>query len=280
MAIKNQKSKIKNRSGFTLIELLIVIIIIAVLAALVTGVVLRIMDVGPQVSTTQEIRQLELAVENFKQKLGQYPPSKVTLPPTADAASQAYINAIWRRIDFSVCNWGNTGTVTLEGDQCLVYFLRGPTGNGWSTNPINPTDTTGTTRIGPFFEFPTDRLFDRAGTGFVSFADPYMTPAQKRAYAFLSSYLRRNGYVDTDCTSLGVSAYYQPGTSPKRYYNPNSFQIISAGKNFNFGRGQAWAAGGASSGGSPSTFPGDYNDQTASGFDDLSNFWGNMLGVP
>lgn len=253
-------ARMTNRRGFTLIELLIVIVIIAILAGLTTAVVLRVGGVGTEAEATNEIRQLELAVENFKLKYGVYPPSSFAVPPTG--ASLVYAQRIWPRVsDFSTLAWPVTGT--LQADQCLVYFLQGPAKNGWSANPADPTSTSGT-RVGPFFEFKEVRLYKRTGD-FYSYADPFATPGKKMPYLYFSSYNKQDGYLATDVT-LGVSPYFITGTT--RYYNRNTFQIISAGANFSFNGGGAWAPGG----------PG-WNE-LAAGFDDLSNFHPGKLGVP
>lgn len=262
-----------RRLGFTLIELLVVIAIIAILAALVTTTIARFLNTGTNAQATHEIRQLALGLENFKQKYGMYPPSTFWLPPTDDPSgdSKKYALVMWPRIsDFSICNWG--ATEKIYGDQCLVYFLRGPTGDGWSTNPKNPTQTKATpteTRGGPFFEFPEGRLEARPGFVTKSFKDPFETPAKKQYYVYFSSYRRPNGYLDSDAV-LGVSPFYKTvAGSPKRYYNPNSFQIISAGVDFQFGQGgSTWPSGA------------DYASETAKGFDDLSNFHSAVLGAP
>lgn len=258
-----------SRRGFTLVELLVVIAIVAILAALVTAGVMKIMSVGPQVQTTNEIRQLALAVENFKQKYGVYPPSSFDVPPTG--ANLNYARRIWPRVsNFATLTWPTTGS--LQGDQCLVFFLQGPAKNGWSANPADPT-ATGGTRIGPFYEFPDNRLFVRAGN-FNSFADANALPTnatKNRPYLYFVAY--PDGYHSGEAITVGgvtVSPYYVNGSAPPRFFNRNSFQIISAGENFAFGSGGAWAPGAGS----------DYGNETAPGFDDLSNFHANKLGVP
>lgn len=258
-----------NRRGFTLIELLMVIVIIAILAGLTTIVVLNVGGVGADAQAASDIRQLALAVESFKQKYGMYPPSKFDMPPTG--ASLSYATRIWPRVpDFSVLPWPGTGT--LDGDQCLVFFLQGPatSKNGFSANPANPL-AAGGTRVGPFFEFPDARLIKRPGASdFYSFADSYAIPnnnTKTKPYLYFVAY--QDGYHPADAITVGgvtVSPYCTG--APVRYYNRNSFQIISAGANYKFGSGGTWAPGGP---GWPTT---------ADGFDDFSNFHPGKLGQP
>src|SRR5262249_18811178 len=194
------------------------------------------------------------------------------------------------------------GGVILEGDQCLVFFLGGiPTANpnaclGFSTNPKNPTRLGGD-RIGPFFEGFTANPRRPAQihntptppNPFYSYIDGYGL----KPYAYFSSYRRANGYMQYpfnatatppdlgDCnftpTSLKVSPYAQtwptaaaPNT-PIRYLNPNTFQIISAGRDRVFGPGTidattTWTSATA-------------NLIALPGQDDLSNFYDARLGV-
>jgi len=283
MRARDMQTGSQGRAGFTLVELMIVVAIIAVLMSLVAAAVFKAMSLIPQVQTVNEIQQLTVAMESFKLKYGSYPPSRILLSNdpndyASDPTSEQYLRSLWQALDLSQVDWTGQGSpgnqyggvlpLYLEGDQCLVYFLRGPTGTGWSTNPSNPTQAGGT-RAGPFFEFVTDRLVSVHGNPFVSYADPYRDSGQYNVYAFFCSN-RRNGYNDTDCKLLGVKPYYQLVSGLPRYYNPNTFQIVSAGKNYRFGPGGEWSPG------LPAASYGSKKD----GFDDLSNFHGELLGVP
>ena len=280
--------------AFTLVELLVVIAILAVLMSLVTAGVLKYMQYIPQTQTVNDIRQLAVAIESFKTKYLVYPPSSIYLSnnvgdyaANGQQASLAYLSAIWPRLNWGAgIDWSGQGNpagglpvpVVLQGDQCLVFFLNGPggaNGTGWSTNPTNPTQVGGP-RVGPFFEFPLNRVFPRTGqpAAFPSFFDAYTNIATQKGqpYAFFCSGRSAGGYsplvvgLSSDCQTLGLMPYVQPNG---RFYNPNQFQIISAGKNLLFGPGGAWP---------PGAPPAAYNIGGA-GVDDLSNFWGDALGV-
>jgi type II secretory pathway pseudopilin PulG len=205
--------------------------------------------------------------------------------------------------------------VTLEGEQCLVFFLGGiphtdPTTNpptftatGFSTNQSNPAQIGGD-RVPPFFEFKSNRLyplsqwvFNQGGnpfhlTDFYAYLDGY----GKTPYAYFSSYKTANGYnryfaippspyVTTgisDCQNLGVWPYAQSwGTPPVYsngvYYNAQTYQIISAGKDHIFGPGTSpallntWG---------PSYAGQVYSQGVPGGYDDIANFYDRLLGVP
>jgi prepilin-type N-terminal cleavage/methylation domain-containing protein len=275
----------EKRGGFTLIELTVVILIILILMGLITGAILKYMDEAPKLQTVNELNQLTAACEAFKLKYKMYPPSSFLLSNKASdytgTGYDTYLYALWPRIN--TLNWAPaSGNVLLEGDQCLVFFLAGPNLTGWSTDGTNPTLTTGP-RVGPFFEFPTGRLkalahgqTGQAANAFLSFMDSYSIPTKGQPYGFFSSGRSAGGYnqaklafgtpsIGGDCPSLGVQPFVQ---STGRFYNPNSVQIISAGKDFSFGPGGSFTAG-----------SGSYADG-AVGFDDFSNFWNGLLGVP
>lgn len=279
-----------RRSGFTLVELLVVIAIIAVLAALALVAIIPFLGKGPEIQTVQEISQLSIAVQNFKNKYGVYPPSRIALgasPAAMDASvpgSSAMLIRIWPRIDWSgasgVIDWRGqniAGQFILEGDQCLVFFLQGIPNRangvkGFATDPKNPTKWNATVNdvSPPLFDFTAARLFKRGGSQFYSYYDVFgntVTPfPASKPYLYFSSGKTYNGY--SAAALLGVTPYITSGTT---YANPNSFQIISAGAN-----GPTLGFGPGGTNWTPNT--GSYAKGGA-GFDDLSNFCPNKLGV-
>jgi hypothetical protein len=264
--------------------------------------------------TRSEIEPLGIAVENFKTfyRVG-YIPSQIRLAEmysdyqllengapqddVLDRDSVNYLASVWpqllsadpvaagvhwikRGIDWNGNGKIDKGKITLEGDQCLVFFLGGipavgPPADviGFATNPRDPASLM--QRVGrkpPFFEFPSKRLFVRTSApagnaGFFSFADPYGQP-----YAYFSNYGTRNGYnspinprYDTgDCATLNVQPYYQ-SANPRMFYNPSSFQIVSAGADSIFGPGGLWT-------------PEMAKDMPPAGRDDQTNFHATELG--
>jgi hypothetical protein len=225
------------------------------------------------------------------------PPTGYTPAQVAQLAtdSQAFLRKVWPRLQFGAgapkVDWNSDGTLgnfngILEGEECLVFFLgganNGTTFIGFSTDATNPMNPA-TGRRGPYYQFEMPRVkpgpsttFAGAARPFFMYADPYGTP-----YAYFSSINGPNNYSayrgvmpagkQHDCFSLAnFPPYFQPPPSPTaalQFYNPDTFQIISAGKDGKFGPGGSWSPQSGPSGTAPN------------GADDLSNFYDSRLGV-
>jgi prepilin-type N-terminal cleavage/methylation domain-containing protein len=286
----------KRRSGFTLIELLVVIAIIAILAGLILAAVMVFLNKGPQVQNRNDILQLSAALQAFKSKYGAYPPSQIKLcsnyarygATPLDQQSLAFLTAIWPNMgEFKGINWAsrtgankpvfgniaNPKTDTLEGDQCLVFFVAGPPAVagqasagmlGFSTNPLNPVDPS-TDRI-KFFDFDVNRLFNRQAGATASKFPSYYDVYRKQPFIYFSSNKRPDGYDPTP-NSLGVRPYQMTNAPPLKFYMPTSFQLISAGADGVFGPGGLWTE--ASAGAIP-----------VPGKADVTNFHEGFMGNP
>jgi prepilin-type N-terminal cleavage/methylation domain-containing protein len=302
-----------TRQAFTLVELVVVIAIILVLAALLLSAVFKAMTFADELKNTNDIRQIDLAVQTFKTRYNvDYIPSKIFLSnaradyPTSTPAtlpdlkydSLQYLQRLWPRLDWTKpISWSPSSApagmpATLEGNQCLVFFLGGipsidtATGifkcNGFSTDSTNPTNLSPTVGIvSPFYTFAAERLhlaggpnaagttFDTAHSVFFDYLDSYGT----RPYAYFSCYKTANGYGrygSSDCLLLGGSSFLPYGAAGV-FQNPNSHQIISAGRDKAFGTsGSSWIPGTASD-----TYP-----PGNPGADDQANFYNRTLGIP
>ena len=152
-----------RRSGFTLVELLVVIAIIAILVGLISAAVMKALGKGTETANMAEIRKMAASVQAFQTHYKvDHIPSRIILckylkhyqdnianPLYRD--SLAYLNQVWNRLQWTVLNssptvynridWDgrDTGgpatspnptanaqnTFTLDGGQCLVFFLGG-----------------------------------------------------------------------------------------------------------------------------------------------------------
>ena len=317
----------RTRAGFTLIELLVVIAIIAVLVSLISAAVFYAFFFMSDTTARSEIAGLDQAVQAFKGKYGCYPPSQLRLCTNAsdytnpknpknpspasyggaqfDLDSLAFISRVWPNIGaFSNINWAGNGNAVdeiLEGDQVLVFFIGGipsPSGGsftftGFATGK-DPSATGNVGRNGPFYTFPSARMFLRRGSNFPSFKDAY----KQQPYLYFSSNNRRGGYnpylpsVFIQPTNLSnttgggtasVMAYYQvaqtpsplfpkASQSPGQYVNADNWQILCAGRDGNFN---------SFSSAFPNAFQWNAANPAANlspaGMDDLTNFTGGQL---
>jgi hypothetical protein len=212
----------------------------------------------------KEITDLHKAVMMFvnDHRLGSvgFMPSRID-PSGSDPASAAYLARLFPKTGGRL----PLPSVELEGDQCLVFFLGGPNNRGWSTKATDPlADTEDQFR---FYDFSPkglkepSRLKDVHGNGYPSYLDQWGTP-----YAYFSSNTKGQdrwipGLYADDCLLLQLKPY--------RAANPDSWQIISAGRDRKFGlEGANW----------PSVKPPLYRPGSA-GYDDISNFTSRNLGT-
>jgi general secretion pathway protein G len=268
----------------------LIIVGCCVLAVLIGTRCLRFMINTPSGRNRFDIGQLSTAVSAFKTKFGFYPPSRIKLsetcnyperdrPGTLDADSVWLLTDLWPglRLDPGTeIDWNGNGKIdgdwTLEGDECLVFFLGGAqTRNpnrceGFSTDRQRPLDTSNLLhRVGPFIQFESYRLEDIHGRGFFSYRDPFGKP-----YAYFSSWRGFNHLGGTDCPTLGVWPYAGTWDPKPQFHNPETFQIISAGADRKFGPGTIDAAHVWS--------PDKADTIPPEGRDDMTNFYDGLLG--
>ncbi len=70
--------------GFTLVELLVVIVVLGILIALLLPAINSAVKTARNAAVLAEINQLSQALENFKAKYGDYPPSRIYLSETGN----------------------------------------------------------------------------------------------------------------------------------------------------------------------------------------------------
>jgi general secretion pathway protein G len=108
-----QRTTDKSRPGFTMIELLVVIIIVAILIGLLLPAINGAIRSAKNAAVSAEISQLSQALENFKNRYGDYPPSRVIL----------YENGLFHVSDTTVIPGENT-TVAALSQQSLAALRK------------------------------------------------------------------------------------------------------------------------------------------------------------
>lgn len=242
------------RFGFSLIELMIVLVIIGILAALILPALGSARRTAQIARVQSDMESLKASITQFKVRYGVDPPSSVTLYPPgtawSNAQSRALIKRIWPQFDFdnsgglNVAAFSGATSMTLTGAECLTFFLggiRGASGAliGFSKNPRLPF-TEGGSRDGPFFEFDggydtssskwTGRLVDLNGNDVPEYLDPLTS--QTKPYLYFSSY----GGTGYRADNGSVLAYFKDGNQANPY-KADSFQLISPGFDFEYGKG-------------------------------------------
>ncbi len=231
--------------------------------------------------------------------------------PALAQASMTLLNQMWPNLGAGPFIWDgvnvnpkpNQPPVDLDGDQCLVFFLGGiPTQvngvfgtKGFANDSHNPTNTSPTVKWNqPFFNFPSGRLYTPArgsnkfySANFPSFKDYY----GYQPYVYLSAGNRPNGYdpnygitlanTSNPKTTATVTAYFDVTSSPLtgvyKFIEPNTYQILCAGRNGDFNPFVAETKLQAS------TYkwnPSNVSNLAAQGQDDRASFYDGILSAP
>ncbi|MCK6447992.1 MAG: type II secretion system GspH family protein [Planctomycetes bacterium] len=193
----------REQSGFTLIELLGVIVIVSILmfflVTRLTGV-----DEAVKVKIAREkIEQIAAALAEYETDKGDYPKSTFAT------------------------DWGQPPNPMNVGSEALYLALwqKGVEGQGLTEELLGNTDQDATAK----------RLTVNASLDLFELIDPWDNPL---AYFHRSDYGRKDAYVCIDTeTGESVDSEALAKTSPKtgNWFNPHTFQLISAGPDARFG---------------------------------------------
>lgn len=155
---RTRRAHPRRQDGFTLVEILVVISIIGVLVALLVPAISSAVRTANDAAVSGEIQTLAQSLASFKNKYGEYPPSRIMLSENgtfdiADATpigatdltrgqlaqrSLRYLRKFFPQAAFSSTPSASTtlvydfngngnfdGVYILDGTQCLVFFLGG-----------------------------------------------------------------------------------------------------------------------------------------------------------
>lgn len=272
-----------RRSAFTLIELLIVITIIALLVAITLPAVFKVKQSAKRAQAGADIAQLNTAAVDFNQEFKFYPPDSFTIPMTKNASdlnNQVFARMYPRfanQLDSSNSNIPSTYTnrgLTMQGIQCLFYFLTGPSNTGWALDGPYEPSATALNKKGPFFIY--------SGTPLPNYVyqDPWGNP-----YAYFGSgtggKYTSAPFTFTNAEGLPMTVRPYLAIGAAKFVNEGTCQIICAGPNGGKIDG-GFGPGGPNGTGISNWTPGaGAYDETfkpsggvGSGYDDIANFHG------
>ncbi len=244
----------RPRRGFTLIEMLAVVVIIGILASLITVAALNALTRAKEAKIKLEIDQLAMALSEYKNQYGDYPPDSLT---NTDAVKRHLARAFPRAdIDDLMDSLPN-----ITPASALVFWLGGkPDANGvpdgFNADPRNPF-APGGSRTKPLFEFKQERLaMDENGSP--AYYPETGTPAGPEAcpYCYFKAV---NGTYQSSYPAGGDKGTAVPylDTRTNLPVAKDKFQIVSAGLDNDFGSGNQFPAGG---------------DYTPGSFDNITSF--------
>jgi prepilin-type N-terminal cleavage/methylation domain-containing protein len=213
------------RPAFTLVELLVVIIIIAILAAIAVPAVMRATATAQNARIKSEIDMLHMAIQQYKNEYGSFPPcydAPVVAGNLGQSVARKHIQRIFPRV--LIANLpSQPNLLLLRPNNAIATWLL-----GYTDDPTDPTaQGDKTLKRKKLFDFDQSRTT----------ADFRYAPPSKPNSVY--QYIDSSNY---GTPGMGVTPEIDPKTSIP--FNPDSFQIICAGRDEKYG-----------------------ND------DDLSNFW-------
>lgn len=195
----------RRQEGFTLIEVLVVVSILGVLAGLISILVVQAQGKKDELNTDLIVKtQVPTAIDRFKAEFKK-------LPPMSVAELAAYPR--WAGLAL-------TGNTTNECNECLLVALNHPD----LTTPLNQLpgpQPFGNTDDDIWSKIPDGSADENAKEILDAWGNPIV-------------YIRSTFYdtpvkiVKGDGTEVEVSAVKRPSGV---YYNQDSYQIISLGKN-------------------------------------------------
>ena len=211
-----------NRRGFTLVELLVVIVILSMLAALVTVAAGRAMTTARNAAIKAEIDMLHMAIMNYKNEYGSFPPCYAPTITGNDVASRHVLRVFPRTSNIS-----DEVSAAVNPTNALFGWLQ-----GYTDNPVQPVSGVPRKKL---YDFDLSRVASSTGGYF-----PSGKPGSP--YIYFVSGTSANGYgtvASPNTWSVAVSGTHVPQLqalgSVSSFFNADTFQILCAGRDEQFG---------------------------------------------
>ncbi|NQU25196.1 MAG: type II secretion system protein [Candidatus Nealsonbacteria bacterium] len=263
--------------GFTLIEMLAVIVIIGILASLITVAALNAIKKAKITRINLEIDQMDMALKEYKNQYGGYPPENLQ----DEAAVRRHLARAFPR--YNANNWmddlaaADVDPSKIKAGNALVFWLGGipeQRGDGWvptgfSANPRMPF-ATGGSRKKPLFDFRPERLALDENDALAYYPDAGVDAGPEAcAYHYFRPPAPAPFYgAQYDLGDRGIASLYWD-TRTNEWVNQDTFQIICAGLDNNFGSGNTFPSGEAGTAG--------ITAYATESFDNITNFANGTL---
>ena len=202
---------VSGRQAFTLVELLVVVLIVGMLVALIAPAVMQARAKARTAGIKAEIDMLHMAMMNYKNEYGSFPPC-VSGTAATDLAAKHVARLFPRctsgpsQLSSAFPSTANPKTITST--NAISYWL-----SGYTDDPTAPLSSSGLSRK-KLYDFDMSRINQVTGSY-------YPSGQQNAPYRYLNSAL-----YATNAAEIRVDT---------EFFNPETFQILCAGSDETFG---------------------------------------------
>ncbi len=221
--------------GFTLVELLVVIVIIGLIAGISVPIVMQALTSARNAAIKTEIDMLQMAMMNYRNEFGSFPPAASLTTGQNDPAVK-HLRRLFVRCPNPTAQLQSVlGSQSITPANSLGFWLSGYTGS-----PESPLSVANSAPRRSLYNF------DRARLDTTSFQYRLSHTGETPVL-----YIDNARYIDVDGSSVdGQTIYvwrndslFAPRTTPppllqtntnQTIFHPDSFQIISAGRDKEF----------------------------------------------
>lgn len=233
-------TRVRPRPAFTLVEMLVVLGIIGILIALILPAVMAAQSAARRAAISLEIKQIESALETYKQQRGDYPPSFGEDYSSGNRNStivERHLQRCYPKMTAGAKNNFYTNIApSLNQSQALVFWL-----GAVATSPSDPFQGS--------LNYPNLAMGDLTRNGYYEFDQRRLTTGSFPSYQAPKCrdtnyvYMEARTYtrhLSSSSAAAGVAQpYFQDNTGTTlqtlKPVNPNKFQIICAGLDGDFG---------------------------------------------
>ena len=187
-----------------MIELLMVIIIIGILVALLLPAIQSAIRTSRNAAVTSEIGQLAQAMESFRSKYGDYPPSRVLLVESGNYSTYIGSNSAASTVDPTSPSTGDI-TVGQLAQRTLIAMRKFFPRTVFSTTGNPPLYSSG------------KYFYDFNGNGLDDSATPYVLHGHECLVFFLGGIPSPSTVPVSTSTTFGMSGFGKDPTNP--FYN-------------------------------------------------------------